>query len=205
MHQIRSENQKIDHVVFASGSGGTAAGITLGLALAYLENNDTDNVPNIHAVGVCDDPDYFYNVISNITKEMGLEDVASVLESSSLSSSLMTTTGDNISIETFIRHYLTVHQGKGKGYSVSTTEELDFIVDFAVETGICLDPVYSGKALFRFMEEIKQNPESYKNSRVLFWHTGGSLGNYEKIDALRSKLRLISSVERMDVYKRKEK
>ena len=65
------------------------------------------------------------------------------------------------------------------------------------------DPVFSGKALFQFMNEIKQNPESYRNTSVLFWHTGGSLGLFDKIESLNGSLQSISPVERMDVYGKK--
>mmetsp|Transcript_44528 Transcript_44528/g.49916 ORF Transcript_44528/g.49916 Transcript_44528/m.49916 type:complete len:454 (-) Transcript_44528:1020-2381(-) len=193
MHQFDSDDVKIDHVVFACGSGGTAAGITLGLILAYREDNNISNVPNIHAIGVCDYPDYFYDTISAIAKEMGL-DVPSILPTSE------TVTTRDSSLDVFIRDHLIVHQGKGKGYALSSEEELNFIVQFAVETGICLDPVYSGKALFQFIEEVKKDPESYRDSRIVFWHTGGSLGNFEKVEALSANLRSVSQVERMDVY-----
>ena len=186
MDQVDGGNDAIDHVVFASGSGGTAAGISLGLSLAYRENKNTDKSPTVHAVGVCDYPDYFYETIASIAEEMGL-DMASV---SSFEGS----------IEDFVRKSLIVHQGKGLGYAYSTQEELDFIIGFALETGISLDPVYSGKALFQFMNEVKENPESFRNSRVVFWHTGGSLGNYEKVESLRGTLQSISPVVRMDVY-----
>ena len=189
MDQVDGGNDAIDHVVFASGSGGTAAGISLGLSLAYRENKNTDKSPTVHAVGVCDYPDYFYETIASIAEEMGL-DMASV-------------SSDEGSIEDFVRKSLIVYQGKGLGYAFSTQEELDFIVGFALETGISLDPVYSGKALFQFMNEVKENPESYRNSRVVFWHTGGSLGNYEKVESLRGTLQSISPVERMDVYGKK--
>mmetsp|Transcript_24531 Transcript_24531/g.67728 ORF Transcript_24531/g.67728 Transcript_24531/m.67728 type:complete len:449 (-) Transcript_24531:145-1491(-) len=187
-------NEKVDHVAFACGSGGTAAGIGLGLSLAYRENDNADNTPKIHAVGVCDHPDYFYETMAAIAKEMGL-DMASVFSESK--------SGHDITIEDFFRNHVTVHQGKGLGYASSTSEELDFIIKFALETGISLDPVYSGKALFQFMNEVKDNPETYRNSRVVFWHTGGALGNYEKIESLRSTLQSVSPVERMDVYGRK--
>merc|ERR1711935_1243551 len=176
MHQIDGD-ENIDHVVFACGSGGTAAGIGLGLSLAYHENEIIAKKPKVHAVGVCDFPDYFYGTITSIAKEMGLD-------MSSVSSGSETIASCDISIEKFVRESMIIHQGKGLGYASSTSEELDFIVKFAVETGISLDPVYSGKALFQFMNEIKDNPESYRNSSVVFWHTGGSLGNYERVEAL---------------------
>ena len=73
MHQIDENDGAIDHVVFACGSGGTAAGIGLGLSLAYRQNSSIDNLPKIHAIGVCDYPDYFYDTIASIAKEMGLD------------------------------------------------------------------------------------------------------------------------------------
>lgn len=184
MQQINDNNCTIDHVVFACGSGGTAAGIGLGLSLAYRQNSNIDKLPKIHAIGVCDYPDYFYDTITSIAKEMGL-DISSISSKSD--------------VEEFVRENMTVYQGKGLGYASSTSDELDFIVKFSIESGISLDPVYSGKALYQFMNDIKQNPESYRNSRVLFWHTGGSLGNYDKVEALNRFLKSVSSVKRMDV------
>ena len=195
MNQMVEDSNTIDHVVFASGSGGTAAGISLGLSLAYHQNGNIDNLPTVHAVGVCDYPDYFYETITSIAKEMGL-DMTSI-------SAGYETAICNTSVEDLVRNSLIIHQGKGTGYASSTQEELDFIIKFTLETGISLDPVYSGKALFRFMNEIKNNPESYRNSRVVFWHTGGSLGNYEKVESLRGTLKSISPVTRMDVYGKK--
>jgi len=195
VHQLdtSADDNKVDHIVCACGSGGTAAGIALGLSLAYYERK-ADEIPNIHAIGVCDTPDYFYDTISLIAKEMGL-----ILPASEKVADI-----DGNIIESFIRNHLVVHQGRGLGYASSTEEELDFIVKFALETGISLDPVYSGKALFHFMKEVKANPESYRNSCIVFWHTGGTLGNYEKVEALDSALQSISPVERMDVYGRKK-
>ena len=188
MNQIDEDSDIIDHVVFACGSGGTAAGISLGLTLAYHENENIENLPKVHAVGVCDYPDYFFETIASIAKEMGLD---------------MTEVPCCTSIEELVRSGMIVHQGKGLGYASSTPEELDFIIKFALETGISLDPVYSGKALFHFMKEIKENPESYRDSRVMFWHTGGSLGNYEKVESLGRTLQSISPVKRMNVYGKK--
>jgi D-cysteine desulfhydrase len=193
VNEIRNQlgDQTLDHVVFACGSGGTATGITLGFALSHMK--DTDRLPKLHAIGVCDTPDYFYNEVASIADEMGID--MSLLNSSSTGESTLE----------FIRQHLTPHQGKGLGYAASTQEELDFITNFALETGIVLDPVYSGKALYHFIfHELEENPDLYKNSNVLFWHTGGSLGNYDKIDALSSTLEISSPVTRLDVYGKKQ-
>jgi len=194
MHQIDGDEDTIDHIVFACGSGGTAAGISLGLSLAYRENDNIANLPKVHAVGVCDYPDYFFGTITSIAKEMGLD-------MSTISSGSDAAGPCDTSIEDFVRDSMTVYQGKGVGYAASTSDELDFIVKFALETGISLDPVYSGKALFQFINEVKENPESYRNSSVVFWHTGGSLGNYDKDWS--GLLHSLSPVERMSVYGKK--
>lgn len=186
--------ESIDHIVFACGSGGTATGITLGIGLAYHELNMQP--PQVHAVGVCDDPDYFYAEIESIGNEMGLE-----LTTKSLTGSLSSNDSSiSSSIMEFVKGLVQIHQGKGLGYASSTQEELDFIADFAVETGVVLDPVYSGKALYQFIKEVMNKPEEFRNSRIMFWHTGGSLGVYEKIDALAPSLERLSDISRMDVY-----
>jgi D-cysteine desulfhydrase len=175
-----------DHVVVACGSGGTAAGLAVGMALAYYyyaatstkdaaaAANTTSTTPMVHAVGVCDDPDYFYRTIADIAQQMGLV----VPESS--------TDNDSVdSIDRFLRRHLVVHQGKGRGYAQSSPEELDCVVQFAQRTGIMLDPVYTGKAWYNFLRWIEttspaslQRPQNGQS--ILFWHTGGGLGLFEK-------------------------
>lgn len=182
-----SSDFNLDHVVFATGSGGTAAGISLGLSMSYGSLGQrhpfaTDkSCPKLHAVGVCDNPDYFYDKMASIANEMGAS---------------LDTSADH-----FIRDAVTVHNGKGRGYAQSTQEELDFILQFSLETGIALDPVYSGKALYHFLTHVVENDaESYRNKSVLFWHTGGALGIYEKGNDLLRKFSEVSPVHRIDVY-----
>lgn len=187
----------LDHVIFATGSGGTATGIAVGLSLAYgsigdghAALKDQASPPTVHAIGVCDNPDYFYQTMTSIANEMG-----------------MTFPNDDCDMtnEEFIRKAVTVHNGKGKGYAFSSQEELDFIVQFATETGIVLDPVYTGKALYYFLNKVvEENPELYRNKNILFWHTGGALGLYEKGDDLLERLRVTSPVKRIDVYGKME-
>ena len=184
IEQIRHSDDSdfaLDHVVFATGSGGTATGIAVGLSLAYGSVDQT--CPEVHAVGVCDNPDYFYQTMSSVADEMGLD------------------LPSDISTEQFIRDSVTVHHGKGKGYAFSSDDELDFILQFATETGISLDPVYSGKALYYFIKKIvEEEPEQYMGKSILFWHTGGSIGLYEKGDDLSERFSTASSVKRLDAY-----
>jgi D-cysteine desulfhydrase len=64
---------RLDHIVFACGSGGTATGIALGIALAHgAATGASPHIPHVHAIGVCDSPDYFYSYIAKIADDMGL-------------------------------------------------------------------------------------------------------------------------------------
>jgi D-cysteine desulfhydrase family pyridoxal phosphate-dependent enzyme len=182
----------LDHVVLACGSGGTVAGVCLGLALAYERLRLPP--PHIHAVGVCDDPEYFYRHVTKIAHDMGF-----VLPPSSTATS----------VEEYIRQHLTVYQGKGLGYAVSTAEELAFVAEFARDTGVVLDPVYTGKALFHFVHHVLvQHPESFHSNNnsghqkknILFWHTGGGLGLYDKANDLLAAVESSSPIQRLDVY-----
>jgi D-cysteine desulfhydrase len=182
----------IDHIVVPCGSGGTAAGIAIGVALAKRQVSNQDIFhPNttVHAIGVCDDEDYFYSHIAKIATEMGL-----VLPDEDNDD------GTAATVLEFIRRHLVIHQGKGRGYAQSTSEELDFIAQFAMDTGIVLDPVYTGKALFSFVREMEANPQQYTNQNILFWHTGGSLGMFDKSNDLTDSLRKNSPCQRLDVY-----
>lgn len=177
-----SSNISLEHIAFACGSGGTAAGVAIGIALAYATKAVQDKAPMVHAIGVCDDPDYFYNYVAGIATEMGL----------------VTEHGEPA--EAFVRQHMVVHQGKGLGYAVSTPEELAFVSSFAQETGIVLDPVYSGKALYNFMKHVEQNKSTFQGSSILFWHTGGALGLYDKIIDLLPSLVRAFPCRRLDLY-----
>jgi 1-aminocyclopropane-1-carboxylate deaminase/D-cysteine desulfhydrase-like pyridoxal-dependent ACC family enzyme len=113
------------------------------------------------------------------------------------------------SVEEYIRQHLTVYQGKGLGYAVSTAEELAFVAEFARDTGVVLDPVYTGKALFHFVHHVLvQHPESFHSNNnsghqkknILFWHTGGGLGLYDKANDLLAAVESSSPIQRLDVY-----
>jgi D-cysteine desulfhydrase len=58
----------------------------------------------------------------------------------------------------------------GPGYGMASDEQKAFLVEVAEKTGLVLDPVYSGKALFG-LSRLHEKPR-----RVLFVHTGGLPG-----------------------------
>jgi len=69
------------------------------------------------------------------------------------------------------------------GYAKISNELVDFINSFLLETGIPLDPIYTGKMVFGVIDMIRKNyfPEK---SRILMIHTGGLQG----IDGMNMKL-----------------
>ncbi|KAG8458714.1 hypothetical protein KFE25_012912 [Diacronema lutheri] len=143
-----------DHIVVACGSGGTACGLALGARLAGLRTR-------VHAVGVCDTPDAFYEHVARTAAELGVE------------------LGEGGA-----RGLLTVHQGKGLGYALSTPAELGTIARTAAATGVTLDGAYTGKALHAFAQLACAEPRAFVGSSVLFWHTGGALAMTGGLDAL---------------------
>ncbi|MEG0390858.1 MAG: pyridoxal-phosphate dependent enzyme, partial [Cetobacterium sp.] len=112
---------------------------------------------------VCDDADFFVEKIKTI-----IEESSGYLDSIDQEK----LTFENIEI---IDGYV------GIGYAESREEELDFISELARAEGVILDPVYTGKAMFGLVNEIKKG--SFKMSKnILFVHTGGLFGLFPKKD-----------------------
>ncbi|PWZ32213.1 60S ribosomal protein L2, mitochondrial [Zea mays] len=114
----------------------------------------------VHAFSVCDDPEYFYDYVQGL-----IDGLNSGLDS---------------------RDIVSIENAKGLGYAMNTAEELKFVKDIAASTGIVLDPVYSGKAVYGLLKDMAGNPAKWKGRKVLFIHTGGLLGLYDKADQLSS-------------------
>ena len=92
-----------------------------------------------------------------------------------------------------------MYAGQGIGYARSTEAELRFITDVSMTTGILLDPVYSGKALYYFTKLLSERPDIVQpGESVLFLHTGGVLGMYEKKNQL-APILPADAVQRMQV------
>jgi len=132
---------RFDAVVHACGSGGTAAGVALGAARYEV-------APRVLPMAVCDHREYFEQVIGSI--------ILAVHQ-------LEPTLNGVAEVEVHDRF-------KGPAYAVASAEQRAFIREVARTTGLVLDPVYSGKALFG-LAQLDPKPE-----RVLFIHTGGLPG-----------------------------
>ena len=67
--------------------------------------------------------------------------------------------------DSYIADYL------GLGYARPSQFEAKAIQSVASQTGIVLDPVYSGRAMAGFLDMVRTG--AFRGQRVVFWHTGG--------------------------------
>jgi D-cysteine desulfhydrase len=137
-----------DVIVHACGSGGTAAGVALGAAHHGVARE-------VRAMAVCDDSAYFEAVIARI-----------VAEARALAPEL----GEPAKLVVDDRE-------KGPAYAVSTAEQRALMIRVARESGLILDPVYTGKAFAGLVRLVGSAARGeLAGARVLFLHTGGLPG-----------------------------
>lgn len=152
MEEIQSQEKEMDlhfdAIVLAVGSGGTYAGL---FYKNYIEKRDT----KIYGINVSSDAEHFKELVLNL-----LDEIAKY-------------TNEKINVG---RDHINIIDGYvGKGYALSSKEEIDFISNLARTEGLVLDPVYTGKAMYGLVSEIEKGTFSnYKN--ILFIHTGGIFG-----------------------------
>ncbi len=138
-------------VVYACGSGGTAAGLIMGAKLFGFAERGI----RFAAVNVCDDQAYFVAAISKICADM----------ESRWQLGANVTEAD---IDILDGHV-------GLGYAKSRPEELETIRSVCRSDGLVLDPVYTGKAFHGLLAELRANPARFGET-VGFIHTGGLFG-----------------------------
>lgn len=141
--------KKIDGIVTAAGSGGTAAGLILGSSLLKLDLK-------IFAVNVL----YSESVIK--------KKIIQLVEAGNLDYQL----GAKINEDNMV-----ILDGYSKeGYKNISKEKVKLVKSFFRQTGILLDPAYTGKAFAAFYDNFL----SKKSEKVLFLHTGGLFGVFGK-------------------------
>lgn len=159
-----------DVVAHACGSGGTAAGVGLGAASFEVARETW-------AFAVCDDRAYFQKTISRIAVESrgfmpSLPELAFVEPGSRASTP---DGGARIVVD---------DRAKGPAYASMSDAQKRFLVRVARATGLVLDPVYTGKALFGLAAAVERG-EIARGARVLFLHTGGLPGLLAQGEELR--------------------
>lgn len=135
-----------DRIVFASSSGGTHAGLALGVAAL--------NLP---------------------TQVLGISvDKPEVELTDEIVGTLATETARRLGLpHHFSGENIFANDGyMGGGYGVMGNTEREAITLFARTEAILLDPVYTGRAAGGLIDLIRQG-EIAPSERILFWHTGG--------------------------------
>jgi D-cysteine desulfhydrase len=137
---------KFDVIVHACGSGGTAVGTALGAARFAVASE-------VRAFVVCDDRSYFERVAHRIVAEARAID-PELPEPAPL---------------------IFDDSAKGPSYGVMSREQREFLILTTRRTGLVIDPVYTGKALFG-LQLAATRGDIPPSARVLFLHTGGLPG-----------------------------
>ena len=147
--QLGPEAAGVSHVVFASSSGGTHAGLMVGKVLFNL---------GAQVVGI--------NIDKDETGELSLRE--HILHLAGATAALL---GLNRSFT--VADLILRDDYVGAGYGVIGEREREAIFLTARLEGILLDPVYTGRAMGGLIDLIRQG-EIGPRDTVLFWHTGGS-------------------------------
>jgi D-cysteine desulfhydrase len=145
--QLDEQTARIAHVVTPMASGGTYAGLYIGCQLAGLAMRPV----GAFVEGDANEwPAKLVDLIQRTAARFGLP--------------VSVTEGD-----------IELIDARGAGYAQPTADELEFIVGFARQTGLILDPVYTGKAMYALERDIYDG-EFTPRGDVLFLHTGGTFG-----------------------------
>jgi len=91
---------------------------------------------------------------------------------------------DDQLVEGYACHLNVINNGHFGGYAKVPTELIEFINEVYDKTQLKLDPIYTGKAFFKMMEDYK-NGVIKRNEKVLFIHTGGLQGSNSWRDSLK--------------------
>jgi D-cysteine desulfhydrase len=150
---------EFDHIVFASSSGGTQAGMILGKELFGLS-------AELHPISI--DKEGINGIdLEHIVLDLVKEGVRAfkIPRRYSLGDCRL-----NRAYE---------HSGYGK----PTREEIQSIQYLASTEGILLDPVYTGRAFHGLLQMLEA--DSFEpGSKILFWHTGGVPALFEQSELL---------------------
>jgi D-cysteine desulfhydrase len=146
-----------DVVAHACGSGGTAAGVLLGAEAFGVARE-------VRAFAVCDDAPTFERIIGQIVTEARAH-----LEGEAPGGDLVRLVVDDTA--------------KGPAYAVQSDDQRAFLVEVARRSGLILDPVYTGKALYGVAQAVSRGAIP-RGARVLFIHTGGLPGLLAQADEL---------------------
>lgn len=145
-HELKQQSPKrIDHIFTATGSGGTLAGLIAGFS-AVQEKNST----SVTGIAVLKQAEYLTTNIHNL-----LQTQKSMHEDAN--------------------HWQLLTQFHGGGYAKVSPVLQNFCQQFQQDTGIPIEPIYTGKMFYALFELIKQ--DFFKaGDNIIALHTGGLQG-----------------------------
>jgi D-cysteine desulfhydrase family pyridoxal phosphate-dependent enzyme len=144
--ETQEKKIKINHIVHATGSGGTQGGLCAGAVSVD---------PRISIVGIS----------IGGSKAAGQKNIAEIAGTTleALNLRMPVSPEDVIVFDDYV----------GGGYGILNQETVDAILLLARKEGILLDPVYTGKAMSGLIDLI-QKKYFKKDDNVVFIHTGGT-------------------------------
>ena len=146
MSQINEEGIRFDHLIHATGSAGTQAGLLAGMKLIHSP------LP-VLGIGVRAPRDkQEASVFALAEKTLGLFEYRPEL-----------VRDDVVANCDYV----------GEGYGIPAPSTLEAIKMLAEQEGILLDPVYSGKGMAGLIDLVRKGVFK-KGQRIIFLHTGGS-------------------------------
>src|SRR5882724_3539384 len=147
--QLRATQRRVDHILFASSSGGTQAGVVLGARVTGFGGQ-------LHGLSIDKDdrePRAYEEEVAQIANECAQY------------------IGSNVRLTK--QDIKVVYGYSGEGYGVVSNLEREAIRLMARSEGIILDPVYTGRA-FGALTDLIRKGVFKRGETVLFWHTGGA-------------------------------
>jgi D-cysteine desulfhydrase len=138
-------------LAYAAGSGGTGAGIELGVRLLGWRD------ARVVGFAVCNDAIYFREAIAAICADARRRWPA-----------LPEVRADEVEVD---------DRSVGPGYAQATPDGLELIRRAARLDGVLLDPVYTGKAMLGVAGRARE-AGALASGRVVLFHTGGAFGTF---------------------------
>ena len=148
IHQANERSLRIDHLLHATGSAGTQAGLVVGMEAM------NSGIP-------------VYGVSVRAPKQKQEENVHGLAQRTL---DFMGLSPDLVPREKVVANSDYV----GDGYGLPTNSMVEAVKMLATYEGILLDPVYSGKGFAGLIDLIRKG-HFKKNENVVFLHTGGSV------------------------------
>ena len=147
--QLTELNIEVTHVLFASSSGGTQAGLVLGACMFNQQFALIGIGIDKGETGEDSLEEHVMNIANLTAERLGVRTQFSI---------------DDITLK---------NEYTGEGYGVVGELERQAIRLTAETEGILLDPVYTGRAMGGLIDMIERGEFSARDT-VLFWHTGGT-------------------------------